>query len=294
MTAMPIGTDMDKSGKGLYQKCKTQSITAKTAVYAVIGNPIAHSMSPVMHNAAFKQAGINGVYVGFQVFDLKAAMTGFKALGVGGISVTIPYKIEVSKCLDRVDPMAQSIGAVNTIVLKKKGLVGYNTDGIGAVKALKKEGQLKGRPVIILGAGGAARAIGYVVKQEGGIITIVNRSKDRGEQLAEELNAHFIPLAEYSGGDSQVLINTTPVGMSPNTRDMPVNPSVLKTSMVVMDIIYNPLKTNLLKTAERVGCTTISGLEMFVYQGAVQFELWTGRPAPVRTMKTAVLGVLER
>ncbi len=270
------------------------SVTAETAVYAVIGNPIAHSMSPIMHNAAFKHLGIDGVYVGFRVVDLKAAMIGFKALGVNGISVTIPHKTEVMKYLDRMDPMARAIGAVNTVVLEKERFIGYNTDGTGAVKALKEKGQLKKRTVAILGAGGAARAIGYAVKKEGGKITIVNRSKERGEQLADDLNGNFAIMAEYSGNDSQVLINTTPVGMFPSTKDMPVDPSVLKTPMIVMDAIYNPLKTTFLKTAESLGCTTINGLEMFVNQGAAQFELWTGQPASIEIMKIAVLESMKQ
>ncbi len=265
-----------------------------TAVYAVIGDPVAHSLSPVMHNRAFAHTGYNGVYIALRVSDIAAAVNGFRALGFRGVSVTIPHKVAVMACLDEVDPIARDIGAVNTIVNRERRLVGYNSDYLGAVKALAAAIDIRGKTVVIIGAGGAARAIGFGVIRCGGKVVILNRSPEKGEQLAAALKADFRPLAEVREIAGQVLVNTTPLGMFPHAEQMPLEKSLLRPDLVVMDIIYNPLTTRLLSEAERVGCRTINGLAMFVYQGAVQFELWTGEKAPLDVMQAAVERALQR
>jgi shikimate dehydrogenase len=265
-----------------------------TAVYAVIGDPVSHSLSPVMHNRAFAHTGYNGVYIALRVRDIAAAASGFRALDFKGISVTIPHKVSVMECLDEVDARAREIGAVNTIVNRDGRLVGYNSDYLGAIKALTAAIDIGGKTVVIIGAGGAARAIGFGIIRSGGKVIILNRSPEKGERLAEALQADFQPLSEVREIEGQVLVNTTPVGMFPHAEQMPLEKNLLRPDLVVMDIIYNPLTTRLLREAARTGCRTINGLSMFVYQGAVQFELWTGEKAPLNVMKSAVESALQR
>ncbi len=267
---------------------------AATSVYGVIGDPISHSLSPVMHNAAFSHIGYNGVYLAFQVRDVEAAISGMRALGIRGLSVTIPHKVSVMAFLDSVDDIAQKIGAVNTLVSRDDGmLIGYNSDCLGAIQALSEKTEIQGREVGIIGAGGAARAIGFGICAEHGQLTIVNRSHDKGEKLAKELGADFLPLSDLDKLHCQILINTTSLGMTPSTQTTPVPKKYLEKEMVIMDIVYNPLKTLLLKDAESAGCTIVDGVEMFVYQGAFQFEQWTGEKAPVGVMRKAVLDALK-
>ncbi len=267
-------------------------IRADTSLYGVFGNPISHSLSPLMLNRAFAETGVNSVYLAFGVDDIGAAISGVRALGIKGVSITIPHKTTVLEFLDKIDETARKIGAVNTVVNRKGLLIGYNTDSSGAVRALKEKTALKGSDVVIIGAGGAARAIGYGIVAEGGRITILNRTIAKGERLAKDLGANFKPLAEIKNLDGRILINTTSVGMTPRVDAMPIKSDLIEKEILVMDIVYNPLKTRLLKTAEDAGCRIIDGVSMFVYQGAFQFELWTGKKAPVEAMKKTVLAAL--
>jgi len=267
-------------------------IDAQTALYAVLGNPVGHSLSPVMHNAAFAHAGHNGVYVALEVVDLPAAVSGLRAMDVAGASVTIPFKTAVIDYLDAVDPAAAAIGAVNTIVNDNGRLIGVNTDGRGALRALTEIAPVAGQTVAVIGAGGAARAIAHALKPAGARVIIVNRGAARGEKLAVELDADFVPLADFSGKGCDAVVNTTPVGMRPHPDAMPLDEKILRPGMVVMDAVYNPLTTRLLAAADRAGCRCVSGVEMFVYQGAMQFELWTDRSAPVALMRSVVLAAL--
>ncbi|HID05568.1 MAG TPA: shikimate dehydrogenase, partial [Armatimonadetes bacterium] len=207
--------------------------------------------------------------------------------------VTIPHKIAAREFVDHLDEEAVRIGAINTVVNRDGELAGYNTDGRGAVMALCRHLDPAGRPVALIGAGGAARAIGYALKAAGARVTIFNRSAARGRQLARDLEVGFRPLGEFEAARCRVLINTTPVGMTPRVGRMPVEIAGLPASAVVMDIVYNPLETELLRQARRRGCTVVSGVSMFVFQGALQFELWTGHRAPVAVMRQAVLDVLR-
>jgi shikimate dehydrogenase len=195
--------------------------------------------------------------------------------------------------LDEVDSVASDIGAVNTIVNRKGVLHGYNSDCDGAIKALLEKTTIKGKQVAVIGAGGGARAVGFGLKREGGLVTIINRSKSAGEKLAGDLDAEFKLLAEVKKLPYQILINATPAGMTPDINSVPLAPDLMKPGMVAMDMVYNPLKTRFLEAAELIGCTTVDGVAMFVHQGAVQFELWTGRKAPLNVMRRVVLEELE-
>ena len=247
-----------------------------------------------MHNTAFSALGYNGAYLAFRVTDIGKAVVGIKALGIKGASITIPHKVSVMDFLDELDDTAKKIGAVNTIISREGVLTGYNSDGLGAVKALLEKTTIKDKNVVILGAGGAARAIGFAIISEGGRVTVINRTPANGEKLAKDLGADFQPISKLNKTECHVLINTTPVGMMPDIDAMPVRKQDLDKIMVVMDIVYNPLKTRFLRAAENIGCQTIDGVSMFVYQGAFQLELWTGMKAPVEVMKKAVLNALGK
>jgi shikimate dehydrogenase len=268
------------------------SIDTKTALYGVIGDPVAHSLSPVMHNRAFAETGHPGVYLAFRVIDLPPAVAGIRALGLKGVSVTLPHKVAMMDQLDEIDPLAEKIGAVNTIVNRNGRLVGFNTDGRGAVDALADAIAVSGSRVALVGAGGAARAIGFTLAAEGAGVTVVNRSEARGKALARDLDADFQPLGRFGPDGFDILVNTTTVGMVPGTDATPIRPEDLCPDMVVMDIVYNPLETLLLESAGKIGCRTVDGVAMFVNQGAAQFELWTGKKAPVVAMREAVMAAL--
>ncbi len=264
------------------------SIDQNTELYGVVGNPIGHSLSPAMHNAAFSASGKNAIYLAFETRDVDGCIRGIRAFGIRGVSVTLPYKSAVIPFLDEVDGFAKRIGAVNTVANKQGRLVGYNTDAKGALKALEEKIELPGKRCLIIGAGGTARAIGFMLRDHGVYLSISNRSNGRGKDLARSLGCPFVPLKEAKGIQADLLIQTTPVGMYPHEDRCIISPDVLSEGMVVMDIIYNPLETMLLKIARARGCLTIDGLGMFIHQGAEQFRLWTGLEAPIHAMARAV------
>jgi shikimate dehydrogenase len=266
----------------------TFEINQYTELYGVIGNPVRHSLGPLMHNSAFSEKGINAVYLAFESTDVEGATQGMRAMGVKGMSVTIPHKSSIIPLLDEVDLLAKDIGAVNTIVNKDGKLIGYNTDAAGALMALEDVVQVAGKSCVIVGAGGAARAIGYILKKHNVTLTIANRSEERGKTLSKSLDSEYIKPEQFEDVDVDILINTTPAGMTPNTDSCPVPEKALRQSMTVMDIIYNPRRTKLLNIASEKGCKVIDGLGMFIYQGAEQFRLWTGEEAPVELMKKVV------
>ncbi len=267
---------------------------AGTRLYGVMGDPVAHSLSPVMHNAAFEHTGYNGVYVAFHVTDLPGAIAGIRSLNMHGCSITIPHKVAVMDWLDYVEPAARRIGAVNTIVNEDGRLVGLNSDSPGAMAALLEKTPIAHRRVAVVGAGGAARALAHGIIEHGGRLTIVNRSQAKGRRLADGLGGDFCPLGEFSGVGVDILVNTTPVGMVPDIDRMPVGHACLRPGMTVMDIVYNPLETRLLQVAREAGCTVVDGVAMFVHQGACQFERWTGLKAPIQLMKKTVLAALDQ
>jgi shikimate dehydrogenase len=260
-------------------------IDAGTELYGVMGNPVRHSLSPVIHNNAFKRMGLNAAYLAFEVEHLEDAIRGVRGLGLRGMSVTIPFKTRVIPFLDEIETVAEKIGAVNTIVNEGGRLVGHNTDWTSALESLEEEVHLKKKKVLLLGAGGAARAIAFGLKEKGCEVTIYNRSLGRAEILAGELGFDFISSLSSVRQDAEVLINATSVGMYPDSAASPVPRELLRKGMTVMDIVYQPLRTKLLQEAGGEGCKTIDGLEMLARQGAAQLEIWTGRKADVGQIK---------
>jgi shikimate dehydrogenase len=226
------------------------------------------------------------------VQDLARAVQGLRGLNLGGVSVTIPFKEEIMPLLDEVDEQARRIRAVNTVVNRGGRLWGANTDWEGALTALSHRTEVAGSHVLVLGAGGGGRAIVYAVRQAGGEVTVTDLDENRARTLAREFGANFLPLEQAVQGPATILINATPVGMAPNSGAIPLPPDKLTQFGVVMDIVYHPLQTRLLQEAAARGCRTIDGLQMLIYQGARQFELLTGRPAPVEIMRQAALAAL--
>lgn len=279
-------------------------ITSKTQMVGLFGYPVHHSQSPAMHNAAFASMKLPFAYAAFHVAPeaLSEAVGGIRALGLRGVNVTIPHKVAIVPMLDEIDPLAKRIGAVNTVVNEKGRLIGYNTDGTGYVRSLVEETHidLADQVVVMIGAGGAARAVActlaeYAVKE----IRIVNRSREKAQVLAELLSSR-VPTAvidpEKAGqaiADASLLINTTSIGMFPQVEEMPVAAEWLHPQLIVSDLIYNPLETKLLKTARGLGAKTHSGVGMFINQGALAFELWTGTAAPTELMRETVLKQLQ-
>ncbi len=283
------------------------SISGKTKLCGVIGDPIEHSMSPVMYNAAFIELRLNYIYVPFKVRkeDLSKAIEGVRALNIKGLNVTIPHKIAVTQFLDELDPLAENIGAVNTIVNNDGILKGYNTDALGFLQTLLEKGiELKGEKVVILGAGGASRAISFLLAQRGANLLILNRTLDKAKECADRVSNVFQREVKALALNRQnliralkeadILVNTTNVGMSPNTETTLVTSDLIKPHLIVFDIVYNPIKTKLLMEADKAGAQTISGAEMLVWQGALAFEKWTTLKAPIELMRKKVINELER
>lgn len=268
-------------------------IDAQTGCVALFGDPVAHSLSPQMHNAAFLHLGLNLVYLAFRVEKAAQAVAAMRALGLKGASVTVPHKETVAIHLDQVDKVAAAIGAVNTLAWRGNRLTGYNTDWLGVVKALEQVTPVVGKRCLILGAGGAARAAVYGLMRERAQVFVSNRSRHRGLQLAAEMGCTFIDWQLWEQQEVELLINATTVGMSPRQEQSLVPSHWLNSQLVILDMVYRPLKTRLLQDAEVCGCRTVSGLEMLLYQGVAQFETWTGREAPAEVMRRALLAGLE-
>ena len=270
------------------------NIDQHTVLYGVVGYPLAHSLSPTMHNTGFAAIGLNAIYLAFESKNIEGFIQAMRVLNIKGMSVTLPHKSSVIPLLDEVDGLAERIGAVNTVVNEDGRLKGYNTDAVGALRALEEKMELSGKSCLMVGAGGAARAIGFILSEKGVKLKVTNRSVDRGESLAHSLACPFIPLDALKEPKADLLIQTTSVGMSPRGDECLVPERILRKDMVVMDIIYNPLETALLSLAKAKGCVTINGLSMFIHQGAEQFRLWTGLEAPISAMTRAVEGALMK
>ncbi len=277
-----------------------QSINAKTGVCALIGHPVGHSLSPQIHNAAFAALDLPYVYVAHDVQPGRVgqALDGVRAMGYRGLSVTIPHKVEAMECVDEVDDTARGIGCINTIVRDGDRLLGSNSDGLGALGALRNaDADPEGSQALILGSGGAARAIAITLSRTappqrlvilGVEIEELNRLVDdvqqrgrcevHGEQLTEQSLVREI-------GKADILLHCSPIGMHPNEDACLVPATALREDLVVFDAVYNPRRTKLLQLADQAGCRTVEGLEMFLGQALVQFELWTGQPAPRDVMR---------
>jgi shikimate dehydrogenase len=282
-------------------------ISGKTRICGVIGDPIEHTLSPIMHNAAFNALKLDYSFIAFKVkpAELENAANGMRALNIRGLNVTMPHKSAILKFLDRVDLSAQIINSVNTVLNKESKLFGFNTDGVGALKALRENGvELKGRKVLLLGAGGAARAIAYSMAKETDELAVLNRTLKPAQDLAKLLEklankkifAGSLSPKEIQQNlqDSDILINATSIGMKPKAEESVVASKLLRPNLAVMDIVYNPIETKLVKEAQAVGAKVVSGVEMLIYQGAASFEIWTGKPAPVEVMRQAALKHLQK
>lgn len=280
------------------------NIKGSTNIVGLIGHPVEHSFSPPMHNAAFKALNMDYAYVAFDVdpSDLKSAIEGAQSLNIKGFNVTIPHKIEVMQYLDELDEVAELIGAVNTIDFKN--LKGYNTDGIGAIKAIEEVSPVKDKNVIVAGAGGASRAISfYLAKYGASSITILNRNVDKAQSLAGDIRASDLiddvkvdSISEISSclNDADILVNTTPLGMHPNVDVSVVTSEDMHEDLVVFDAVYNPHETLLLKEAAKAGAKPVYGIKMLLYQGAESFKIWTGREPPIDAMEDALKQYLGR
>ena len=280
------------------------NIKGSTNIVGLIGHPVEHSFSPPMHNAAFEELGMDWAYVAFDVNpnNLKSAIDGAKSLNIKGFNVTIPHKINVMDYLDEIDEVASLIGAVNTIDFSS--MKGYNTDGIGAVKAIEEVTSIKNRNVVVAGAGGASRAISfYIAKYGADSLTILNRNIQKAQDLAGDVEAS--DLIDEVGSDSisninsylddaDILIDTTPLGMHPHIDDEPIaTADNMHEDLTVFDAVYNPNETVLLKEAIKAGAKPVYGIKMLLYQGAESFEIWTGKKAPVDVMEEALRKTLN-
>ncbi len=283
-------------------------ISTKTKICGLIGDPVEHSVSPAMHNTAFSSLGLDYIYLPFRVVrdNLVRAIDGLKVLNIRGLNVTIPHKVAVIPLLDEMEPLAQKIGAVNTIANDKGRLKGHNTDAGGFLKALLERGvEPRGKKVVVLGAGGVSRAISFTLAERGAEIVILNRrlEMDWAVKLASsisQLSTKEVKALELNDKNlssvleaADILVNATSVGMSPNSNNSPLPARLLKPELVVFDVVYNPLKTRFLAEAEAAGAETISGIDMLVWQGALAFELWTGAKAPIDIMKAKAIEALK-
>jgi shikimate dehydrogenase len=278
-------------------------ISPSTQLCAVIGNPVGHSLSPAIHNRAFQELGLDFVYLAFRVEDVQSAVAGMRALeNFRGLSVTIPHKVAIIDCLDEIADVDAQIGSINTVVNDGGQLRGFGSDGPGARRALLDAGaQVAGEPVLVLGSGGAARAIAFDLAHNAApsSLVVLGVIEDELAALVRELREKtgVNATGELLSGDrlaprvaeSRVLIHATPIGMHPREDESLVPPELLHPDLTVMDIVYNPYETKLLRDARARGVTTVPGLEMFVNQALLQFEAWTGERAPRDVMRQVVV-----
>lgn len=276
-------------------------ISNDTRIFGLLGNPLGHSFSAFMHNRSYEKQGLNYIYINMETEEknISEIINGIKHLKFDGFNVTIPYKIDIIKYLDEIDPLAEKIGSVNTVKIENGKFKGYNTDGEGFVISLADECNFdcRGKKVLILGSGGAARAVAMTIADKNPEkIYLTNRTYKRALDLAEEINSKFGECCSASDSEKigdvmascDLIINTTSVGMHPNIDKCPINPEFLHSKLTVCDIIYNPEKTSLLREAEKLGCPTMNGIGMLVNQGAKAFEIWTGKKAPIEVMRESL------
>ena len=285
---------------------KSWQISRKTKPVGITGDPLEHSVSPAMHNAAFKALELDYAYVPFRVkrADLAKAVDAVRALNICGLNVTIPHKVEILPLLDDIDSLARAIGAVNVLVNDGAKLKGYNTDAEGFLYALLEQSiEPCGATMVVLGAGGASRAICFGLADRGANLIILNRTTAKADRCAADITSATGRMVEVLDLNSrnlvsslkkgQILINTTNIGMIPDVHDTLVTADLIRPDLTVVDIVYNPQKTRLLMEAEKAGAKTINGLEMLIWQGALAFEKWTGQKAPLNTMRKAASEALK-
>jgi 3-dehydroquinate dehydratase/shikimate dehydrogenase len=268
---------------------RAHRLNSRTRVYGLLGNPVAHSLSPALHNAAFAHARFNAVYLPFEARSPRELLDCLLALRIAGLSVTHPHKEAILRHLDAIDPLAETIGAVNTVVVRSRGkLFGCNTDYVGVLRTLQRHVELEGACVLLVGAGGAARACAFALATAGAFISVCSRRPAAARALARAVGGEHVPRAALRRRRFDALINCTPVGQAPNGGASPLRADELN-ARVVFDLVYNPIETQLLRRARRRGCRTVPGWQMLVEQGAAQFEIWTGLRAPLAVMRRAVL-----
>ena len=272
---------------------RTHDLNHQTRVFGVIGNPVAHSLSPLLHNTAFVACTINAVYLPFLVRNLRDFLRAAPDFGLRGFSVTLPHKQNILGYLQDCDTLSAEIGAVNTVVVRRDGsLYGCNTDYVGVLHALEKKLRLANSRVLILGAGGSARAAAFALARAGAAVSICARRESAARELSRATGAEIVPRRALKTERFDAILNATPVGMHPHTAISPLQPGELH-CRIVMDLIYRPERTQLLKLAARKGIAAVSGVEMFLAQGIAQWELWMKRRAPQKTMRQAVLAALR-
>jgi len=268
--------------------------TDKEQLFCLFGNPVGHSLSPLMHNAAYRAMNLAARYQAFLVPDPETAVRLFREMGMDGASVTLPFKTSIMDHLDDLDEDCRAIGAVNTVWVRDGKLLGSNTDWIGVARSLKSHLDIRGKTLAILGSGGAARGAVFAVRKEGGNPVLVCRNPLKGKELARDFDCPLHPLSDLGSIKAHVLINTTPVGMGSDAESTPARRKDLVNFQWVMDMVYNPLRTALLREAEAAGSGVISGLSMFVHQGAEQVRIWTGMEPPLELMTRIVKEELLR
>ncbi len=278
-------------------------INPATQVFAVIGDPVIQSLSPIVHNVGMQHLGLNAVYVPIRVPrpDLESTLDGLKRLPVHGYSVTIPHKETVAEMASEHEGLVKACKAANTLIPnQEKGFTAYNTDSDAAIHALQEgmagmvgAGNLSGRTIVILGAGGVARTIAYALHRKGALLYITNRTDNKAQQLAEEIGCRYCDWTARNAVTAEIFINCTPVGMHPNVDESPLHPSVFKPGIVVMDVVYHPETTLLIRQARERGCRTITGVSMFIHQAAKQFQLFTNREPPLPEMMAALRRALS-
>jgi len=271
-----------------------EQLDPATRIFGVAGNPISHSLSPLMHNTAFRRENVNAVMLPLKVKALNDLLTLTRELPLSGVAVTMPLKQEVLPHLANMDPLTARIGACNTLRTGADGnLYGFNTDVAGVIRPLERRMRIKGARILVLGAGGAARAAVFGLVEQGAEVFIVNRTHETAVALARKAKAKALKREQLAKQQFDVLINTTPCGMAGSTQALPIEAKELNAKLV-FDMVYNPIETPLLKLAHSRGLALVTGFEMFVQQGARQFEIWTGKPAPESEMLRVVEHALRR
>ena len=272
---------------------RAHELTRGTRVYGVIGEPVSHSLSPILHNTGFIARHVDAVYLPFLVHDLRDFLAAVPEFGIRGFSVTHPHKQTILKYLKECDPLAAEIGAVNTVVVRPDGsLLGSNTDYLGVLRALEKKLRIKGSRILIFGAGGSARAAALALARAGAAVAICARRDKAARELARAFGAEVVPRSALRTESFDAILNATPVGMHPHDGVSPLAPNELNCRLV-MDLINRPHKTQLLQLAARKGIATVPGVEMLLAQGYAQWELWTAKPAPEPAIRRAVLAALR-
>jgi len=278
----------------LRETWRIDQIDASTKVYGVAGNPVRHSLSPLIHNMAFRRETVNGVFLPLQTARMSDLLTLTREVPLHGLAITMPFKSDIIRHLEKTDAISEKIGACNTVVRALDGkLYGFNTDVAAIVRPLERRLPLSGAKILVLGAGGAGRAAVFGLTDKGAEVFVCNRTPETAKKLARQAKAKFIRRDQLAKSSFDVIINATPVGMRSLKPASPLEPKEIN-ARLVFDLVYNPIDTPLIRMAREKGLPVITGVEMFVHQGARQFEIWTGKPAPEEEMLRVVVHALRQ